>query len=42
MVQGQVALLEKVFERFCGPTATLTKGLHINIQRAVTKAKYAA
>jgi len=31
MVQGQIALQEKVFERFHGSTPTLTKGLLILI-----------
>jgi len=31
MVQGQTLLQEEVFEHFGGSTATLTKGLHINV-----------
>jgi len=54
MVQGQIALQEKVFQRYCTPKATLTKGLHINDYtelmkglhindlKAVTKAKHTA
>jgi len=41
IMQGQIALQEKVFERFRRPTATLTKGLHINV-RSAAKAKHRA
>jgi len=42
MMQGQIALQERVVECSRGPTATLTKRLYFNVERAVTKVEHTA
>jgi len=39
MVQGQIPLQGKLLERYRGTKATLTKGLRVNVLRAMIKMK---
>jgi len=39
---GDPSWLRAWFECFSRPTTTLSKGFHINVERAVTKAKHTA